>query len=280
MAGRPPSGSDLVLPGASTTRRRRIHLVHFFALALTAELLLALAALGANEGLVTLALFVEVLLVAVLLVQLTLLATRDRTFASLLGALLLVPLLRIVTLTTPLQPFTFVEWLAVVSIPLFLGAFAVMRAQGLRPRDVFLGVGVRAWIPVNVALIPVGLALGLLEYELVRPEPWIFSSRVEDLVFASAVALLATGFAEELIFRGLVLSRSALLMSRARAVVLVAIVSAALHVGSLSPFPVVLDFAAGLVFGYAVLRTRALWGSACAHGLINILAYVVLPMGA
>jgi hypothetical protein len=88
--------------------------------------------------------------------------------------------------------------------------------------------------------------------------------------------LLATGFAEEFVFRG-VLQKVSTDVLGDRGLLLVAIIFAVLHVGYLSVSDVVFVFFVGLYFAWATVRTGSILGATVAHGITNILLFVVIP---
>lgn len=278
MAGYlPPGGNDLV--SEAFKRRRALLLVHYLAVLIAAELLIAFASVTGNEWSALLGLILEIFLMLSFPVLASLLVARDKPLASFLGALMLAPLLRVVSLATPVTPFTTIEWLAIISVPLLLAAGAVMHAQGLRPRDVFLSLGVRRYAPLTVALVAAGFAIGLLEFQVIRPEPWIEGSGSSEFPLAVVAIFLTTGLTEELIFRGILLRTGIPLLGRRGAVAYVSVVFASLHIGFMSAPELLIAFVVGLVFGAVVLLTRSIWGAVGSHTLANVALYLLLPFG-
>jgi membrane protease YdiL (CAAX protease family) len=258
-------------------RRRATFLIHVLAVLIAAELLFVFASLDNAEFPALLGLLLEFSLVLSLPVAASFLYASDEPLAAFLGALTLAPLLRIVSLATPSTPLTTINWLAIVSVPLLLASAAVMHALRLRPRDVFLGPGDRRYSPLNVGLIASGFGIGLLEFQIIRPAPWIEGANSPNLPFAIFVVFLTTGLVEELIFRGILLRTGVQLLGRRGGLVYVTVLFAALHIGFMSVPSLLLAFILGLVFGAVVLRTQSLWGAIGAHALANVALYLILP---
>jgi len=271
-----PRGGRSVGPEPSP-RRRAAFLIHVLAVLIAAELLLVFASLDNAEFPALLGLLLEFSLVLSLPVAASFLYASDEPLAAFLGALTLAPLLRIVSLATPSAPFTTINWLAIVSVPLLLATAAVMHALRLRPRDVSLGPGDRGYASLNIGLIVAGLGIGLLEFQILRPQAWIEGASSPNLPFAIFVVFLTTGLAEELIFRGILLRTGVQLLGRRGALVYVSVLFAALHIGFMSVPSLLLAFIIGLVFGAVVLRTQTLWGAIGARGLANVALYLILP---
>ena len=278
MAGVAPEGSPGERRGASLPTYA-VLLLQFFAILGTAELLFVLASGTGDTSLALVGLLLDAVLVFLLPVEAAFLLPRDRAFAAFLGSLILPPLLRIVTLSVPSVPFTRAQWLSIVSIPLLLAAAAVMRAERLTPRDVFLGPGRRRYIALNIALAASGAGIGFAEFRIFRPEALIPSASSEFLIAGAVGLFLATGLAEELIYRGVLLRTARDFMGRGGAVLFTSLVFALLHVGFQSLPDLGFAFGVGLVFGIAVLFTQSLWGAVGAHTIANIVYFLILPFG-
>jgi membrane protease YdiL (CAAX protease family) len=88
--------------------------------------------------------------------------------------------------------------------------------------------------------------------------------------------LLCTGFVEEFIFRG-VLQRTAVEAFGGWGIVYVSLLFAILHMGFLSWIDVVFVFVVALFFGWVVKKTGSLFGVTLAHGITNIVLYLIIP---
>ncbi len=261
------------------TRKHVALLVDYLVVLVGAEFLLVLASATNDSTLSVLSLLIDAALVLFLSVWASLSASKDEALAAFLGALTLPPLLRVVSLATPFAPFTTIQWLAIVGIPLLLAAAAVMRALGLRPRDVFLGVGDHRYLPVNIALIVFGFGVGFLEYRILRPDPWIAAPSQGALALAIFAVFLTTGLAEELIFRGILLRVGIRFLGQRGALLYVTLVFSVFHIGFMSIPDFLLVLFSGLVFGVVVLLSKSLWGAIGAHTVANVALYLILPFG-
>ena len=267
-------------PESTPSLGRRVGvLVQFLTVIVVAELLLVFANLAQIALFAIAGLLVEIGLVIALPLVAFYKVPRDPKVASFLGALVLVPLFRIVSLATPREPFSTIQWLAILGVAVLLSAAAVMHAQGLGPRDVFLGVGDRRFVPLNVSLAVFGVLLGYLEFQLLHPTPWITAPGSEPLIPAVIVVFIATGLAEELVFRGILLRTGIRLLGPRAALLYVTLVFTVLHIGLWSPVGLLFVFLTGLLFGIVVLVTKSLWGAALAHAAANVAVYLILPFG-
>ncbi len=106
---------------------------------------------------------------------------------------------------------------------------------------------------------------------------WIADYTVGSLFVAVAVFVLATGIAEELIFRGILLKLGADLVGPNLALLYITAVFAALHLGFRSPLDILFILTVALFFGLVAWKTKILWGVIASHTLINVVLYVVAP---
>jgi len=276
------------LEPALSPRRRVTILLQVLTVLVVAEILLVYSNVTGDASFSFATLLVDLVLVMGLPVLASRIVPRDRAMASLLGALVLAPLLRVVSLATPFDPSSPILWLALVSVALLLASAAIMYAQRLHPRDVFLGIGRRRFIPLNVGLAVVGFLLGFLEFQILHPAPcvaspcpnpvlWTGDPGTEPFLIAVIVVFVATGVVEELIFRGILLRAGIRVLGRRAALLYVTLVFTALHVGFVSAAELMFVFFLGLLFGVIVLVTESLWGAAVAHATANIALYLILP---
>jgi membrane protease YdiL (CAAX protease family) len=199
--------------------------------------------------------------------------SQDRGFDILLLVLSLGPLIRIISLTLPLAqlepPFRYVS----AGIPLALGG--VLAARAARFRAAQLGIAWR-WPGWQVLVVLASLGLGFVEFVILRPTPlgplpWVPSA------IAPALAVgIATGFPEELIFRGVMQTAVRPFLGRWNWVY-VSGIFAVLHIGYQSYLDLVFVFGVGLFYGWIFERTRSIVGVSIGHGLANVVLFYVAP---
>jgi membrane protease YdiL (CAAX protease family) len=192
-------------------------------------------------------------------------------------ALTLVPLIRVVSLSLPLAGFPLVYWYLITSLPLFVAALVVMRLLDLPWRDLGLSArGVPGWL-LQLLVGLTGIALGLVEYFVLRPEPLIRTFTLQALWLPALILLLSTGYLEELIFRRIMQRAAIEQLGRRLGIFYVALLFAVLHAGYKSLPDVLFVFAVGLAFGCIVHRTGSLVGVSLSHGLTNVVLFLVAP---
>lgn len=273
---------------ASPRLSRWTYLLGYLVAVIVAEILIAIpgADPAVDRPFQSIGLSIHILLVFTLMFGSVYLQTRDAMLAPLLVAASLASLVRVFSLAVPRFPFftspstnplNTIPWLALVSVPLLVSVVAVSYVQRLRLRD--LGLGIRRWqeIPLQVIIALTGIPLGLLEYAILQPAPWIAVGSVSAIAVGGLVIFLATGLSEELIFRGILLKRAVEALGERSGLLYVTALFASLHIFFLSGYDLVFVFAVGLFYGFVVLNTKNLWGAILSHSLGNVMLYLIAP---
>ena len=195
-------------------------------------------------------------------------------------SLALVPLVRIISLAMPLSNIPQIWWYPIIYASLLAAAIMVVRILGYRAGDV--GLSFRLF-PAQVAVALSGLMFGVAEYFILTPEPMIIELTWQEVWLPSLIFLVCTGFVEEFIFRG-VLQRTAVGAFEGWGIVYVSLLFATVHLIHYSEVGltgILIDigfvFAVALFFGWVVKKTGSLSGVTLAHGITNILLYLVVP---
>ncbi len=201
------------------------------------------------------------------------LASEDAPYRRALLALALAPLLRILSLTMPIPQPPVAYWFVLVGAPLLAAAALVARQLRLSPAE--LGLRIGAWRPQALLALS-GIPLGLAAFFILRPSAFVASGNWFEWLVAAISLLVCVGFGEELIFRGIV-QRVIATHGATLGLAAGAVLFAVLYLGSLSLAYVLFMGLVGLFFGWAVNRTGSLAGVALAHGLMSIVALLVMP---
>ena len=187
-------------------------------------------------------------------------------------ALGLAPLIRIVSLAMPLAEFSQIYWYLIIAVPLLAGIFAVIVTLDLRPRDIGLTADA---LPIQGLVALTGMGFGMVEYLILRPEPLILALRWQEVIVPALILLVATGFVEELAFRG-VMQRSAQVLG-SWGWIYIAVVFSVLQIGHLSALHWLFVLAVSLFFGWIVKRTGSILGVSLSHGLTNVCLFLIFP---
>ncbi len=188
-------------------------------------------------------------------------------------ALALAPLIRLLSLSMPVVEFAQIYWYGIVAVPLLMATFMVMRRLDYGRHDVGLTLN---RLPFQLLIGLTGIPLGIVMFYILRPAPLIDTLTLEAVLLPALILLVGTGFAEELVFRGL-MQRSAQESLGRWGWIYVAVLSAILHTGYLLVSNVLFVLVVGLFFGWVVIKTRSLLGVALAHGMINTILFLIAP---
>lgn len=203
-------------------------------------------------------------------------ATWGHPTHKLLLSLTLSPLVRLLSLSLPLSGFPIVYWYLIISIPLFIAAGLVLHTLGFSRAT--LGLTLRAF-PLQTLIAMTGLTLGYLEYLILQPEPLTRSLAWSEIWLPMLILLVCTGFAEELIFRGMMQRTATETLGQGYGILYVSAIFAVLHAGHQSLTEVFFVFGVALFFGLARTVTGSILGISIAHGLTNIFLFLALPFG-
>lgn len=186
----------------------------------------------------------------------------------------LVPLIRILSLGLPLAAWPQITWYFAVSVPLFAAIAIVIQLEPWTRAE--LGLTLSS-LPEQLAIGMAGLALGWIEYQILRPTPLSQELTWQALWLPALILVVSTGYLEELLFRGLLQSASIPVLGRWPAILFVTTLFAVLHIGYASLLDVGFVFAVGLAFSIIVARTQSLLGVTLAHSLTNISLFLLWP---
>jgi hypothetical protein len=189
-------------------------------------------------------------------------------------SLALLPLLRLLSMSLPLQGIPIIYWYLLISLPLFVAAFASIKVLNLDKGQVGLTLNRPL---IQFAATFTGLAFGYIEYRIMKPLPLVPALTWQEVWLPALILLVCTGFAEELIFRGIMQPVIAETLG-AWAVLYTAFLFAMLHMGYRSIADVVFVFGVGLVFGVVREYTDSIVGISIAHGVTNIMLFMVMPL--
>lgn len=258
----PPSGLAKLAPGRSVM------------VALAYLLAISVAETATAAGSPRLGLPIHGLILLALLVHGA--VAEDLARRALLWGLSLAPLIRILSLSLPLAGLPVLYWYAIISVPVFAATIATIRVLGYSWRDVGLTVQPHHWL-LESSMLPLGIALGLIEYFILTPQPLARSLAPAEVWLPILVLTISTGFEEELIFRGL-LQRAALqTLGPLKGLLYVSAVFTSLHIGYLSWVDLVFVFIVGSSFALVALRTGSILGVTLGHSGVNVGLFILWP---
>ena len=186
---------------------------------------------------------------------------------------IVVALIRLISLTLPLAAIEPAMRYLFAGVPMTLGAVLVARAAGFSAWDI--GLAWRMW-RLQVKVIVASLGLGIIEFVVLQPAPLGPFPWVAGGVIPAVVVGIATGFPEELIFRGVLQTATQPILGRLNWVY-ASLVFAVLHIGYQSALDLVFVFGVGLLYGWVFERSRSIVGVSIGHGVVNVVLFFIAP---
>jgi uncharacterized protein len=233
---------------------------------------LILAELNSHGVNVYAGLIVHAILLLMLLTQSVLTSGEA---SKLYAAMAVIPLIRILTLSTPFWLTDQTNLFALVNLPLIVATVVAMTTLQYRPREIGLHLG-RPWLQGLIVLI--GIPIGILERLIIQPAPLAQSLALNDLLWPIVSLILFTGLSEELLFRGILQKAATDTLGERYGIVYISVLFGVMHIGWNSLLDVFFVTLIGMVFGFIAQRTNSIFGVALAHGLANIMLFLILPL--
>jgi len=195
-------------------------------------------------------------------------------FSTLLRSMMALPMIRIIGLSIPIMQIQPLYWFPIIAVPLFAASFTLIRAQKLTRKKIGLVLGN---IPLQLTIALSGVILGFTEYLILKPAPLISTLSVETVLFGAVILTISTGFAEELLFRGILQKNAENVFGKVFGLLYASILFTALHVGWQSGLDLAFVFGVAVFYGYAFQKTRSLLGVTLSHGISNSFLFLIMP---
>ena len=195
---------------------------------------------------------------------------------ELLEVLALVSLLRVVNLSFTLIPTTTLYWLVAIYGVMFIPIISVVAHRKLSRHDLGLTGG-----PQLTYLIPfgalVGVALALVEHQILANPALIPSYSLVGLVELSVVMIFVVALVEGLLFRALLQPELVQRSGPIVGILITSIIFGAMQSGYANYYELLFAFGVGLLFGVAYYKTKNLPFVITMQAVNNILLFGVLP---
>jgi len=128
-----------------------------------------------------------------------------------------------------------------------------------------------------IIAVVAGMLLGAVEYQILRPPPPTPTFSITYFIQTTIYMLILVGFAEELLFRGMLLTSLEKHIGWKPALILHSLVFAILHLTWRIIIEVIFVFIAGIIFGLLFKRSGSLIPPVIAHGIGNTMLLSILP---
>jgi len=258
-------------------RRARIGIpLGYLVLIAVAEVLILIGAPNLPEGEPSAPLQAGLVLHGVLLVTvlvLSALTAGDSSHRLFLG-LALAPLIRILSLVLPLKGYPQLHTYPPINTLLLVASALLVRVLGYSRQQLGLTL---SRLPLQLLVGLSGIVFGAVEYWILnQEESLLLDDTWVAAVTGGLILLVFTGFSEELMFRGLIQRASIQTLGRF-GMLYTALLFATLHITWGSSTDIVFVFSVALFFGWVAEATWSLLGVTLAHGITNIMLFLVMP---
>ena len=195
---------------------------------------------------------------------------------SVLQSLLLPLQMRIINLAMP-QFFTItLLWYPLVYGVMYISIYYITQHQNITSKEI--GIHLRHWYIYFPAALLIGIAMAMLEFQILRPTPLILDLKLPNLLLISMVMFVFVGAVEELIFRSILLTRLEKTFGMFKSLFLSSLLFGIMHSGYGLISEVVFATFFGFVMGFIFQRTRSFPFILLIHGTANVLLYGILPI--
>lgn len=201
--------------------------------------------------------------------------TRSSAPRELLLSLTVASTVRLVALSLPSGEVDAFGWYALIGFATAIAVGLVARSAGYAWADIGLTINGGALL-IAALVTPLGFALGLYLFDLIRPVPIVTSLDPSQAWLPVLMLVVSTGFVEELLFRGLLQRAAVGSFGTALGVAYAATLWAVVASGW-SPSILLIGVVLGLVFGLITRLSGSIAPAAVAHASINVALFVVAP---
>jgi uncharacterized protein len=189
-------------------------------------------------------------------------------------ALCVLPLIRLLAIAMPFWLTDQAGHFTLVNLPLIVATLLVARYLHYGRNELGLRVG---FLPWQLVIVATGPLIGYLERLIIQPPAMAPDLSLSAIWWPALSLMLFTGLSEELLFRGVLQTAAVRALGAPWGIVAIAAMFGVLHIGWQSALDVAFVTVVGLFFGWAVYRTRSILGVTLAHGLANVVLFIVLP---
>jgi membrane protease YdiL (CAAX protease family) len=185
--------------------------------------------------------------------------------------MMILPIIRFLGSLLPVEGFSFPVRIVVTYLIMFILAIIMLKFVDIKQ------VSASKFMKFMPIAIIFGFFLGWIEYFILKPEPAFQYLNINTFAFGILIMML-TGFAEELIFRGLIQNLLLKIFNVFAAIITANIIFMSMHLIWLNPTELIFVFFVGIICGWIYYKTRNLILISVFHGMINFSLFVFSPL--
>lgn len=201
----------------------------------------------------------------------------DQDSSKLALSLIPIPLVRIVSISSPVIQFTILQWFLVISMVLFSSILLCMALIGDKMSDYGFKMPERRHYPLEMLIILSGFLFGFIEYQILTPTSMVESLTIVGLIAPLIALYLGTGLLEELLFRGVIQRHSINSLGKWQGIIFTNLIFMILHTGWESGSDLIFVGVVGVIFSIVVVKTGSIIGVSFSHAATNLSLFVLTP---
>lgn len=198
----------------------------------------------------------------------------DSNLTRVLQALMLLPLLRIVSISMPIFFEITLYSFVFIYVPLILPIYLVIKHQGFASGQILPTRKLFAYIPLAILL---ALIIAEVEYWIISSGYLVPDLSLVSMLKISFIMIFVVGVIEETIFRLILQTRLEEYFGMTSGLIIASILFGIMNSGYGTPYEILLAATSGFALGYIYQRTRNLSLISIIHGCINIFLFSLIP---
>jgi membrane protease YdiL (CAAX protease family) len=201
--------------------------------------------------------------------------TKNEDIYKTYQALMLLPLLRLVSLSMPIFFDTTLYSFIFIYAPLAIPVTINVAYQKLTREDMGLTLS-KIWFYLPLSVL-IGFGLGIGEYMVIQAGYLIPDLSPLNLLKLAVVMVFFVGLIEEVIFRSIIQTRLNKIYGAWGGIILSSILFGFMHSAYGTYYEVLYTLFVGAIIGYMFYKTRSLPLITLIHGFVNIFLFGVIP---
>jgi membrane protease YdiL (CAAX protease family) len=202
----------------------------------------------------------------------------NKRLGSLLLALTLAPLIRIMSLVLPLSNFAQISWFIITGVAVYLAFIVIKIQQKIELKDCGVKLPKKKHLPIELGIMALGVPMGFAEYFILKPDPIIQFLTIKNIILVFIIFLVSISIMEEIVFRGLLQNKAIDILGKWKGILFITFIFASLHIGNLSVLDCILVFSIGLLYALVVYKTKTIIGVTISHTVVNMFLFVICPI--
>jgi membrane protease YdiL (CAAX protease family) len=247
------------------TRNQSFILIYFILIILIAQIM-------STYYSTTFGIILEAFLIINLIVNSIL--TKSIKFSYLSQAMILLPLINIISLNMAVIALKPIYWLTIVAVPITIATIIMMRNQGISRSKAGFIIGN---LPLQLIVAITGVALGIIEYNIFHQTAIISDFNQINIIIVGSIIIIFIGLLEQLIFRGIIQKLAENIMGNSLGIIFASILFTILNIGWNSPLNLIFIFLVSIYYGYVFQKTRSVIGIGISQGLFYLTIFILLP---